>query len=196
MSKQLSNFTEFETKYRVQESSLKTFKSLMNTISYSKFFYIEGKDFYFTKNSEEFIRLRVPNSVDDFSELTIKKKVQKSNNIERFEVNLKLFKGEKDSAVTFIEAAGYEFNFSIWKGCHIYHVENAVISFYSVESDSGDWQTFFEIEVVPEITDESKAWEVIKKYESVFSELGTSAQKRLRKSLFEMYKKEGLPNAD
>jgi hypothetical protein len=44
-------------------------------------------------------------------------------------------------------------------------------------------------ETIHELT-EDQAWEIIRKYEKVLEPVGVIAQKRMRKSLYELYKKE------
>lgn len=187
-------FTEFETKYRVDGSLVYAFKQLIKEKlpEYKESIYIESDDIYYVKG-DEFLRYRF---ADDKkikrSELTYKKKTVDAHNIIRKEVNLRVDHNDKDTVTAMAEALGFEKNFRISKIVHIYVYEDATLPFYSVIAEDGKIDHFMEIEVdeslIPSLTKE-EAMDIIKKYESLLAPLGISAQKRLRKSLFEMYRK-------
>lgn len=147
-----------------------------------------------------FMRYRRPShGLDgDRKELTTKYKQDGAkNNIQREEKNIRVDKTEEDTIKAFVKDLGYKENFSIWKTCHIYNFADATLVFYSVydttNGKASKMDNFVEIEVSEEKVHnmtEDQAWEIIGKYEKALECVGLSAKSRLRKSLFEMYKRE------
>lgn len=148
-----------------------------------------------------FMRYRRPShGLDgDRKELTTKYKQSGSkNNIQREEKNIRVDKVDEDTIAKFISDLGYKLNFSIWKTCHIYNFKDATLVFYSVYDTTNGGKspkvdTFVEIEVDEESIStktEKEAWAIIEKYEKSLEAVGLSARTRLRKSLFEMYRRE------
>lgn len=146
-----------------------------------------------------FMRYRRPShGLDgDRKELTTKYKPDGAkNNIQREEKNLRVDKTPEDTIVSFVQDMGYRLNFSIWKTCHIYNFEDATLVFYSVydttDGKASKMDNFIEIEIseekVSEMT-EAQAWQIIEKYEKALESIGLKAKNRLRKSLYEMYKR-------
>lgn len=189
----LKAFTEMEVKFRVAGDVIYAFKQLVEKQQGLKgFVYIESDDIYYTKGSE-FIRHRFAKRGDDKrQELTYKSKSTVNNNIIRKEVNLRVDPNEHDTVNAFVETFGFQRNFRISKIVHIYNFEDVTIPFYTVIDEQGKLDHFIEIELVeekiPSLTEE-EAWGIIKSWEAVLAPLGVNSQKRLRKSLFEMYRK-------
>ena len=193
--------TEFETKYRVEDNLLMEFKRLMDSITgLEAFLYVEGPDYYFTKPDGSFARYRRPSHGADGgrSEVTIKVKPEGAkNNIIRKEVNWRVDTTPEDAIREGLRLMGYSFNFSIWKGCHIYNFHDATLVFYTVvdttDAKASKTDTFVEIEVSEELVSsmtEDQAWAIIEKYEALMESIGLNSKKRLRKSLYEMYVRE------
>lgn len=186
-------FVEFEVKYRVEDPKLLwDFKHLVERqLGRKQCIYIQSDDIYYVKTADEFIRYRFSES-DARAELTIKRKISDKNNIIREETNLRVDGNSFDLVENFIKQLGFSFNFRINKQCHIYHGEDATLVFYSVRDLENDKLShFIEIEVTEGAGfTEDESWAIIKKYETALAPLGVTAQKRLRKSLFEMYKRE------
>lgn len=224
--------TEFETKYRVDPSTLTEFKRIVDTLpGLNKFVYVEGPDSYYTnehitkmfsefseslkeKDRERFqgliektinqfppfMRFRRPSHGLDGNrqELTTKYKPDGSkNNIIREEKNIRVDNTSEDTIKHFITDLGYIPNFSIWKTCHIYNFDDATLVFYSVydttDGRASRMDNFVEIEVSEEkVSDmtEDQAWGIIVKYEKALESVGLTSRNRLRKSLFEMYRRE------
>lgn len=186
-------FHEVETKYRTDGDKVYAFKQLAQDMEGMKeFIYVESDDVYYTNEAGEFLRYRFSNSKKDKrAELTYKSKTDEAHNIIRMEVNLRVDPNDKETVEAFANALGYKKNFRISKIVHIYRFDDATLPFYTVISEDGKMQHFIEIEVaehnIHELT-EDECWEIIKKYEEKLSPLGITPQKRLRKSLFEMYK--------
>ena len=192
--------TEFETKYRVEPEFLITFKSIMGKLEgLEKFVYVEGPDEYWVRG-EDFARYRHPMHGTDGerAEVTMKKKpLGATNNIIRREWNWRVDGTPADTIREGLKDFGFEFNFSIWKGCHIYNFDDATLVFYTVfdttDNKLSKTDNFVEIEVNEEKVSsmtEDQAWDVIVKYEKALEPLGLSPQRRLRKSLYEMYRRD------
>lgn len=146
-----------------------------------------------------FMRYRQPSHGLDSNrkELTTKyKKDGSKNNIQREEKNIRVDLTAEDTVKQFVKDIGYEINFSIHKICHIYNFEDATLVFYSVYDTTNGKPTkmdnFVEIEVSEEKISgmtEDAAWGIIEKYEEALEPIGITAKNRLKKSLFEMYKR-------
>ena len=88
------------------------------------------------------------------------------------------------------------FNFSIFKTCHVYNLLDATLVFYTVydttNGASKQATSFIEIEVNEELLktiDESEAWAILEKWERVIAPLGIKPQNRLKRSLYEIFKR-------
>ncbi len=199
-------FHEFEVKFRIDEKLLNDWKHLLrkyaeeNPDNYKDFVYVDSDDIYYTKESSdpsidyEFVRYRFSDDKKDKrAELTTKKKLKDANNIIRIEHNVRVDKNDRDTIEGFITTGlGYEYNFKITKFVSIYIFKDATLPFYTVTDEKGKRDAFVEIEVderlLHSIT-EKDAWDIVDKYEKLLAPLGITPRNRLRKSLFEMYKK-------
>lgn len=193
---------EFESKYRVDQSIILPFKLIVEKMpTFKEFVYAEGPDEYFIKESDGlFARYRkeANKGPDARAELTIKIKPEGAkNNIIREEYNVRVDGTPRETIVKFLSALGFKHNFTVMKSCFIYRMEDATLVSYTV-ADVTDGvlkseDNFVEIEVsedkIHNMT-ESQAWEVLVGYEKALECLGINAQKRLRKSLYEMYRRE------
>lgn len=205
---------EFETKYRVEDQNLIIFKQILDSLpEEKKFIYVEGPDVYFTypkwwfdnnpqwDSNGTFARYRKPSYGLDNGrrQVTWKYKPKDAkNSIQRIENNFDLADKTTESTVfKQMECSGTTFNCSIIKNCHIYKLTDATLVFYTVY-DTTDGKpkkadNFVEIEVDEEKIgemNEEQAWAIIVKYEKLLDGVGVNPQKRLRKSLFEMYRRE------
>lgn len=203
---------EFETKYRIDDFSLIEFKQLVEQIPGDKtFVYVEGPDKFFTYPSSwfkanpqwdeagTFARYRTPSYGLDNNrrQVTWKYKPKGAlNNIKRKEHNWDVGNTPEKTILEQLQDSNTTFNFSIVKNCHLYKFIDATLVFYTVY-DTTDGKpkksdSFIEIEVCEEtigtLTVE-QAFDVIKKYERHLSSLGISAQRRMDKSLFEIYRR-------
>lgn len=194
--KKLDPHCEFETKYKVNESALFTFKNIVQGLAgLEGFVYVEGPDTYWTKG-EDFCRYRKASHEGEGTKawLTMKQKPEGAkNNIQRKEVNWRVDSTPFETIREGVEMLGFKYNFKIYKMCHIYFFNDATLVFYTVKDEAkGDLTHFVEIEVKEETIGnltEDEAWGVIKKYEAAFEPLGLTSKNRLRKSLFEMYRR-------
>lgn len=187
------DFIEFEVKFKVEGDLVYEFKKLVSNLpNLTDFIYIESDDLYFTKD-DEFLRYRFANSKKDKrSELTFKRKLNNGNNIKRIEYNIRVDNNSIEAVSGFVESIGFKKNFRISKIAHIYKFNDATLPFYTVIDEVGKMAHFIEIEVDENLLNtinEDQAWAIIQKYETLLAPLGITPQKRLRKSLFEIYVK-------
>ena len=188
----LPKLTEFETKYRVSGDSVYQFKKILESMEakYS-FLYTQVPDRYYTKEDGSFIRFR-KSQTHKYAEITMKEKTTGSkNNIRRKEVNWRVDYGIKHEEISAgAEMLGYTFNCKIDKMCHIYKFKDATLAFYTVVDDKDKIDHFIEIELeestIHTLT-QQEAMEKIREYENILSPLGITHNKRLTKSLYEMY---------
>lgn len=202
----LDQNTEFECKYRVEPHVLIEFKRIVEKLPDIKsFLYVEGPDFYYSHadyDESSFGRYRRPSFGLDGgrAEWTVKFKPKGAkNSIKRIEVNWRVDQTPEDDVKRGAELMGFKLNFSITKNCQIYKFDDATLVFYTVY-DTTEGATsqkvdhFCEIEVSEEkiykegLT-EDQAWAIIEKYEKILAPIGITPQKRLRKSLWDMYKR-------
>ena len=193
-NKTLSMHCEFETKYRVEGHLIYTFKEIMNNLDdTSTFVYVEGPDWYYTKEDGSFLRYRKADN-QKRAEVTLKEKpAGAKSNIKRKEVNWRVDGTPFETIQEGAFMQGYEFNFKIWKMCHIQNFKDATVVFYTVRGEDNKDAHFVEIEVdedtIHNLT-EKEAWDVIKKYEEILIPLGITYKNRMMKSLFELYVKD------
>lgn len=194
-------FVEMETKYRVESHLLTEFKRIVEAIPETKsFIYVEGPDVYYTKDDSpglNFGRYRRPSYGLDGgrSEVTFKYKAEgATNNIMRKEINWRVDVTDEESIVQGFDMLGFKRNFSIWKSCHIYKLDNVTLVFYTVydttEGKPSKADNFVEIEVCEDKMEdlvESEAWAILERWERELAPLGITAKNRLKKSLYEMY---------
>lgn len=187
----MSDFKEIELKYKADNIKLTAFTTLMSELKYSSTIEVSSWDSYFVDKEGNPGRFRNSSLKPEF---TIKKKTNPLNNQNRYELNIPLATGIKEEIVD--EAAkqfGFTKDFKIFKNCFIYFFEYVDIVFYLVyNEDMKEEGRFLEIEFLEDRlkeVGEDKAFEIIKEYEQKLAVLGLSPQNRLKKSLFEMFKK-------
>lgn len=189
----MNNFKELEFKFKADDVKLQDFLKHLETYSPDRGADVSSWDFYYTnaKNNDEFMRYRD----SDSPELTIKRKISTANNWERIEVDLPLDKVRmsKDVADTWAGLLGYEPNFNIYKTCFIRWIGNVNAVYYIVYNENmKEIGRFIEVEVNKEAVPRlgvDKAFEELKGFEQGLSSLGLSPQNRLKRSLFEMFRK-------
>jgi len=190
----IPHHTEFETKYRVEGHLIYTFKEIVNNLKDAPVcVYVEGPDWYYTKEDGSFLRYRKADN-QKRAEVTFKEKpVGVRSNVKRKEVNWRVDSTPFETVHEGAIMQGYEFNFKIWKMCHIYNFKDATLVFYTVRGEDNKDAHFVEIEVDEETIHkltEKDAWDVIKKYEEILAPLGITYRNRMMKSLFELYVKD------
>lgn len=206
MTEQLDLNTEFECKYRVEPQVLVEFKRIVGELPEEKdFLYVEGPDYYYTHpdyDESSFGRYRRPSFGLDGgrAEWTVKFKPKGAkNSIQRLELNWRVDQTPEADIRRGAELMGFVPNFTIIKSCQIYKFKDATLVFYTVYDMAEGGKAskidhFVEIEVSEkrineEGLTEDQAWGIIQKYEKVLAPIGVSPQKRLRKSLYDMYKR-------
>ena len=182
-------FKEVETKYDASNVNWQAFIDLVASFKPNKWMLVSSYDDYFVNKDNCFIRYRY---TDDRGELTIKKKTVDKNNNERIEVNVPT-KGDNLATIqAFAELLGYSYNFGIYKTCKIAFLDKIVLVYYVVyDKGMNEKRRFIEVEANEEYEWESEqqAWDEVVKYEKLLEPLGITPQNRLKKSLFEMFRK-------
>jgi adenylate cyclase class IV len=189
------HFKEIEFKYDADTISMKVFEDLMeNNFQHRKKMLVSSYDDYFTDPAGNFIRYRY---TDGRGELTIKRKTSDKNNNERIEVNVPTAGDNLKTVTAFVDLLGYKHNFGIYKTCKIYWIDKVVLVYYVVyDKEMKELRRFIEIEADEELSWESEqqAWDEIAKWEKVIEPLGITPKNRLRKSLFEIFRKAVSPS--
>lgn len=204
-------FKEIEFKYDAKEIPLNFFTQIIEK-NYSPFkrLIVSSYDDYFINSESNFIRYRhaglygssntdhgshsiwVKQELNQAPELTIKRKMTQENNNERIEVNMSIVPQNFSTVEEFIKLLGYTHDFRIYKVCNIYWVDRVVICYYIVfDNNMRELNRFIEIEANEDLhfNDETEALKLITNYEIELNKLGLplTPEKRLKKSLFEMY---------
>jgi adenylate cyclase class IV len=198
----LPKYTEFEVKFKSDIAHLAPFCKIVESLPDLKnFLFAKGPDMFYTGIPNGFARYRRAQFTDKdgkhFGQFTIKVKPPESkNNIIRPEDNWDVSNNSPESIYSLIDKLGLKFNVKIFKTCYIYTFPDATLVFYTVWEDGSTKEThFIEIEVdedtIHNLT-ESEAWGVINKYEKILEPIGITPQKRMKLSLFEMFRKETL----
>ena len=182
-------FKEIELKYDAGKIKREAFLDIMDNLSVRKKMNVSSYDTYFVNDTGDFIRYRW---TDDRGELTIKRKTTKSNNNDRIEVNLPTAGGNLSTVSAFCGLLGYKVNFEIFKTCNIFWVDKVVLVYYVVyDKELKELRRFIEIEADEDLQwgSEEEALTEVLKYEKMFEVLDITPQNRLRKSLFEIFRK-------
>lgn len=184
-------FKEIEFKYDAKEIDMQKFMDYMETLSPKKKMLVSSYDDYFTDPNGNFIRYRY---TDGRGELTIKRKLNDKNNNERIEVNLETTGDNFKSVEAFVNLLNYQHNFGIYKTCKIYWIDNVVAVYYIVYNKKmEEVRRFVEIEANEDLQWESEeqALNAVIHYEKLLEPvIGITSRNRLRKSLFEMFRKD------
>ena len=183
-------FKELEFKYDAAGISMDKFSSLVEDMKHDRWMIVSSYDEFFINKDGDFIRYRF---TDDRGELTIKRKTTDSNNFNRVEVNLPTA-GKNFAAVNeFCSLLGYRHNFGIYKTCKIAFFEKAVFVYYVVyDKELKELRRFIEVEANEDYSwpSEKDALDFIQGCEEKLGVLGITPKNRLRRSLFEMFKKD------
>lgn len=190
----MSRHQELEFKYRADEVSLQAFIALIGNPGLKRRLDISSWDTYYTNADGNFIRCRHSATSP---ELTIKRKNNNTNNWDRVEVDLKLAPvtdGTNSEEMSydvdrFCDLLGYQKDFKIYKSCFIFWHENVNYVYYIVyDEDMQEQGRFVEVEVTKTEYYESDPQTMLLTAEQHLAQIGLSPRKRLKKSLFEMYR--------
>lgn len=187
-------FLEIEFKYNAENVDFKAFEEFALSKKPLKSIIVSGFDHFYShaKNPDSFCRHRIG---PDLNQLTFKRKdPTANNNVTRTEHNINLATDtSKEQIEAFCKEFNYFYNTSIFKTCFVYTYEWYTLVYYIVhDTNMKEVGRFLEIEA-----SESYAWgskeealSSIISIERFAKGLGLSAQSRLKKSLWEMFRKE------
>lgn len=184
-------FVEVETKYRADNIPLKDFKVFCQDKTPNKHIFASGYDDFYQNNKDKdaFCRHR---RGTDLNQLTFKRKTADGNNFVRVEHNLDLNGVSADQIRALCGEFGYEPNMTIFKTCYVYTYEWYTLVYYIVyDDDMKELGRFIEIEMKEDYAwqTEQAAWDELLVLEKLCKPLGISAQSRVKRSLFELYRK-------
>lgn len=188
-------FEELEYKYRADNVSLSDFKALMATLPIIRRKEAASWDIYYVQENdfESFQRFRLDK---ENPELTKKVKTKDGNNWVRVESDLPLDASKiTEEKVSFhVGLDGYRENFRIYKYCDIYFEQHVNYVYYVVyDGNMKETGRFIEVEVnkdaVADLNQVGGALNYLNVVEKYLEALGISPQNRLKKSLFEIYRK-------
>ncbi len=185
---------EVEFKYKADGIKLTAFKEFCNGLkgpySYKE---ISGWDDFWDKKEDEdgFYRIREDH---ERLELTYKHKTKETNNYIRRENNLKISSATpREEVEIFIEDSGYSYNNTLFKNCFIFIAESHTLVYYiCYDEDMKEIGRFVEIEMSEDHPwpTEKDAWNELIAMERICKPLGVTPQARVKRSLFEMFRKD------
>lgn len=191
----MSDFVELEYKYRADEVSFAKFRDLMEGLQLVKQKDISSWDYYYTPVNDDyegFVRFR---DSPVGPELTKKVKTNTGNNFNRIEVDLPLDRAKLNLQTVnkFMEVMNHKENFRIFKNCFIYWLDYVNYVYYNVyDQNLKEVGRFIEVEVnkdkVAAIGLEG-ATQQLKNAELLLEAIGIKSSNRMKKSLFELFKK-------
>jgi adenylate cyclase class IV len=183
-------FKEVELKYSADDIKFESFMKIIETLPVKKKMMVSSFDDYFVNGEGDFVRYR---HTDERGELTIKRKTQKTNNNQRVEVNVPTSGDNLKTIEAFVGLLGYKHNFGIYKTCKIFWLDKVDLVYYVVyDKEFKELRRFIEIEALEdgiEWESEEQALAEVVKYEKMLEPLGITPQNRMRKSLFELFRK-------
>lgn len=198
MSDFISNTYELEYKYLAGGITLKAFEALANSLKPIDTLTIGSWDLYYEGTNKalpfDFFRYRQGSS----PELTIKIKLDSKNNNNRIEYDIPLNPNasEKDVEAViagFVGLLGFEFNVRIYKYCSIYFYEKTSLVYYTVQDEEmREIGRYVEVEANKKypFASTEEAWETVVELEKTLEPLGITAKNRMRKSQWEINRKE------
>lgn len=188
------NHREIEFKYRAVDISLETFTRFCQARNPKKYITTAGFDYFYENPrsiNSEFYRFR--QEPEKFAQLSFKRKLNNKNNYIRIEHNLDLNVDTREPEVrAFVAEFGFQFNMAIFKNCFVYVYENYILAYYVVyDTKLTEIGRFLEVEMDEKYPwkSEADAWDALTATEIELQPLGITTQNRVRKSLWEMYRK-------
>ena len=187
----MTDTMELEYKYSADGIKVSDFEAIFLPLN-PKVLRIGGWDFYFVKENspDEFQRYRD----SDKPELTKKIKTKGSNNWVRVESDLPLCKERAtyEKVAFHVGLDGYKFNFKIYKNCVIFFLEDINVVYYTTyDENMKEHGRYIEVELNKDKVNVlgDKAGDVLKEWEDKLSAIGITAKNRMKRSLFEIYRK-------
>lgn len=183
---------EIEFKYSANDISLSKFKKVMKQVAIAtRPIEVSGRDIFFSsiKSPDTFLRIRQGANIN---QLTFKRKLTSKNNYIRTEYNINLSPRTVSTEVAALcNEMGYEFNFSIIKKATIFDSYRHSVVYYSCYTEDNKLLgSYIEIEMSESYlwASENEAMLALKAEEKRLKRLGISPRKRIKKSLFELFK--------
>ncbi len=185
---------EVEFKYRADSIKLTDFIEFAKSRGPVRYIEASGFDYFYDSPRDEtgFYRMRIG---PDMFQLTYKRKTTSQNNFVRDEDNLDIQRvtTTKEQVEKHIGRHGYEFNRSIFKSCFVFKYDLYTLVYYvCYDTDMQELGRFIEIEMSEEHSwpNEQEAYNNLVVLEKLCKSIGLTPQARVKKSLFELYKKE------
>ncbi len=188
----IKRYLEIETKYNAKDVLLSEFKAFCEQREPLKVIMASGYDHFYAKDGEaaSFCRHRTG---PDRNEFTFKQKTVAANNTIRHEVNVQMVPEESDATAAALAGSfGYNYNTSIFKTCFVYVYEwYTLVLYITYNMEMQELDRLFEIEMKEDHPwqSEDDAWTQLTVLEKLCKPLGASPQARIKRSLFEMYRK-------
>lgn len=185
---------EVEFKYNASGISLEAFTKFCKERGKIKNYVLaSGYDHFYAKSSDEdsFCRHRFG---PDMNQVTFKRKTNDTNNFVRTEHNMNL-KPEMEEAkvAALLSEFGYKFNTSIFKTCFVYQYDWYTFVYYiCYNTEMQELGRFVEIEMSEDHAweNEEHTWNELLILEKLCkTSLGVTPQNRVKRSLYEMFKR-------
>lgn len=184
---------EIEFKYKADNIALSDFVAFCKSSNPISSKEASGFDYFYAHPGEpdSFARHRI--EPGKFNQVSFKRKTVGKNNFIRVEHNITL--GDKVSPKEisdFLKEFGYGYNTSIFKNCFIHQYNDHVIVFYvCFNQDFKEIGRFIEIEIDEMRASADPVWAMsrLSEIECEMKVLGITPQARIKRSLFEMYRK-------
>ncbi len=186
-------YLEVEFKYKADNISLTSFTDFCKTKKPTSVVIASGYDYFYENidDPDAFCRHRVG---PDSNQLTFKRKLSDVNNFIRTERNVDLAASMSVEEISGLcDEFGYKYNTSIFKNCFVYKYDWYTFVYYiCYDTDMIELGRFVEIEMSEDHAwnSEKEAWEELLLMEKICGKgLGVTAQSRIKRSLFEMFRK-------
>jgi hypothetical protein len=183
--------TELEFKYDASDIKLSKFVELAQSLKPTKRVEGTGWDYYYSGDGQnfEFIRHRQ----GGLNELTIKIKNDEKNNNNRFELDLPLAIDAPQWLISkFVSLFGFKENFRVFKYFDIYWFPKVDIVYYTIyNKEMIEVGRRVEIEARKDykFSSAEEALAEVKAMEQMMAEIGITPQKRMKKSMWEQFRK-------
>lgn len=189
----MSKPIEVEFKYSAENIPLTKFTEFCKNRKPKKELIISGYDYFYANPKEPDAFCRHRQSCET-NQLTMKRKTADNNNYVRTEHNMDLMPFMKNDQVQALCAElGYAYDYTIFKNCFIFQYDLYTLVYYlCYDKDMKELGRFIEIEMSEhhEWTSSEETYNELIIMEKLCSkDLGISAQARIKRSLWEMYKK-------
>jgi adenylate cyclase class IV len=184
--------SELELKYSANDIKMSDFVTFAKSLNPIKELEVASWDYYYSGEGLPFEFIRFRNGTDP--EITIKIKTTDKNNNNRIEIELPLNSKVSEWRVAkFVGLFGFKENFRIYKHCMIFWYDKLDIVYYTVfNQNMEEIGRYCEVERDKSVKGGTReeAWTLIKEMEQKMSVLGIVPQNRMRRSLWELFRKD------